>query len=715
MTFRMMALNGLMILPGLTALACIKNDDGVLRDTPVPTEAVAPPPPADWIRVARIGGASVDPEDEDNFLKGTLSVLVEQNVSVVEADSNLSDYLDDQAFDAELSLMERFSRFAHDRNLKVVWYYPSFETITPGGENSAHSMFKDHPDWVQTSHDDTPNVFYGSKVFWVDPGAESAWMCHLSPYRDYYMQRVQRMASTGIDGLWLDVPLFNDIVGRWACHRPEDRAKFKADTGYDIPKDPNPDDPAWKVWVHWRHTEIDAFLKEVLARAREVDPDFYLVVETVTMDYNAALLEGLDGAFAGPVDGLWHVWEVDVLSDTDSMVNATDDDWISLIAMLKFGRGADRDRAAWTFVYGDQPDDAEAVMAEALSAQCNPYELKVPEMTTTVGSDYRTRVFGWIRANEDALFRTESGARVGLVHSSASRDYVDGRCILDEEAERHCGVSLYARWERPLPWMEWWTTDKDDSVYNSNYMAEYRGLVKALVHLHVPFDILPSRLLTPEVAARYSMLVLPDLRAVSDAEVNIITDFAEKGGALLFTGPGPGVMDERGLDRSKPAFKGLAAVGTRSGKCASTVVGKGESTWCAFTAGRDYLVGSDPKALDAVRTAVEEGAPPVVKTDADRQVHLSLYSSPGRRVLHAVNFTGMDGAFKVEPTTFHVSVNVGPGFQAGSVSVTSARMNGGPESLAFTQDGEWVAFDASVEIYSMFIIRKKTVGQQAQP
>jgi hypothetical protein len=179
-------------------------------------------------------------------------------------------------------------------------------------------------------------------------------MCHLSPWRQVYLDRVRRIAATGVDGLWLDVPLFNDIVGRWACHHERDRQKFEQDTERPYPRpicraegEPpvlDPTDPSFRVWVQWRHHEIDAFLKEVHAAARSVMPDFQLVVETVTMDYNAATLEGLDGSFAGPLPGFSHVWEVDVLSDSHGMRFGRPNDWYSLLAMYEFGRGADAGR-----------------------------------------------------------------------------------------------------------------------------------------------------------------------------------------------------------------------------------------------------------------------------------------------------------------------------------------------------------------------------------
>jgi hypothetical protein len=144
-----------------------------------------------WMEHARLGGEAFYIGYGDVALDRTLDRLAESGASVLEGDANMSDFLDDTALAQTLDEIHYVTQKAHERNLKVVWYYPSLEVITPNGEHQSHSMFKKKPTWVQYNIGDKPNVFYGSKEHWVDPGAESAWMCHNSPYRDYYFDRVR--------------------------------------------------------------------------------------------------------------------------------------------------------------------------------------------------------------------------------------------------------------------------------------------------------------------------------------------------------------------------------------------------------------------------------------------------------------------------------------------------------------------------------------------
>ena len=190
---------------------------------------VADDPGARWMYTSRIAGIDLS-YDADKSIDDMFDAVVLSGASVIEGDSDLSNYLSDDAFEDNAHYIEVLAQKAHDRNLKLIWYFPSLEVITLGGEAGAHSMAKDHADWVQINIDQKPNVFYGNKEHWVDEGAESAWMCHNSPYREYFFARVMRLVRAGVDALWLDVPVFMDTVLRWMCVNPACAAKFKSDT-----------------------------------------------------------------------------------------------------------------------------------------------------------------------------------------------------------------------------------------------------------------------------------------------------------------------------------------------------------------------------------------------------------------------------------------------------------------------------------------------------
>ncbi len=555
-----------------------------------------------WARTARIGGAAVWQGMTDAEMNTLLNELATQNVSVIEADSDLSNYLTDAEFNQELTLITTFSQkaHAHPNNFRIVWYYPALEVLTANVASTPHSMAKDHPDWVQTGVDGTPNVFVGGsgQVFWVDPGMESTWMSPSSPYRDYFFARVSRIAKeTGVDGLWADVPLYSDFGPvRWADAGADAANDFEAKypgaqtPPPTTPADGNWADESWRKWIVWRHEELRRFIADAAAAARKDNPEFTFIVETLPTDYAMSTVYGLEGVDLRPIEGVTHVWEVDTLSNNTAMRMAREDDWISYISMQKYIKAASGNKPAWSFAYGKQADDAELVMAEILASGNNPYELMIPEMTTTVGAAYRTKMFGWIKANESLLWQNSS-ARIAVLYSPASRDFVD-------QAK---GEGMYATTASGGDSL-WWNDDSAQSAYGRQYIAEYRGMIKLLVHNHIPFDAVVKPASAAELT-KYQTLILPDMEALSDADAQIIRTYVDNGGHVIITGPNPGGLDEYGTSRSQYALSDVFGINKGSALPASKVqqFGGGDSRFFSALLDEAAIAAEKPRHYKSVK------------------------------------------------------------------------------------------------------------------
>lgn len=359
-------------------------------------------PPADltWISEARVAGFETFRDDPD--VDARLDVLAAAHVSVVVMDCDLSFYLTDATFEADALYFDQVAKKCHERGMKILVYYPMLEALTENAPDAESTMGKDHPDWVQRGIDGKPNIFIGGegRVFWVPEGTESAWLCPTTSYRDYFINRVKRLAQTSLDGLWGDVPLLSDIAGVWPCTNETCAAKFLAETGLAQPAGVDWNNPGFRRWVAWRHGVIHEFEQAVLAGARTVRPDFQLIVETVTMDYNACTVQGLDGASRDDGDVL-RVWEVDCVSDETGMREAPADDWISMAIMMRHGRGCAGKNPSWVISYGKEADDAERVMAISIAGGLRPYETQIPVLNHTVGDAWRGKMYGWLKENND--------------------------------------------------------------------------------------------------------------------------------------------------------------------------------------------------------------------------------------------------------------------------------------------------------------------------
>ncbi|OED40961.1 hypothetical protein AB833_10730 [Chromatiales bacterium (ex Bugula neritina AB1)] len=217
--------------------------------------AIAAP---DWLRDGRIGGTSISSSMNQSELIALIDQRASENVSVLELDSRLSEYLTDAEFDVEVAFIDRAAELAHERGLKAVIYYPGLEVLTQNGVNLASTMYKDHPEWIQKGIGGAPNVFYGNQEVWVDPNAESAWLSPNTGYLDYFLERIAKLAATDVDGVWVDVPIYLETGAGWAGAEPEAAADFTAWTiaeglnppnGYTVPSSADFNSPAFRSWV----------------------------------------------------------------------------------------------------------------------------------------------------------------------------------------------------------------------------------------------------------------------------------------------------------------------------------------------------------------------------------------------------------------------------------------------------------------------------------
>ncbi len=637
---------GALALPGGALLGC---------DIPVSDIVVADDPGQRWMFHARIAGLDLS---EPGGADALFDQVVRSGASVIEGDSVLSDYLALDEFDRQAVQIDRLAKKAHARNLKLVWYYPSLEVLTSDGEmHGVRSMYKDFPDWVQVSIDRKPNVFYGGKEHWVDPGAESAWMCHNSPYRDYFFERVRRLARTALDGLWVDVPLFMDTVLRWVCFNRACVEKFAADTGLDAePLAEDWTDPVWRTWVMWRHEELHRFCLDILAVARAENPGFEIVFEVVTMDTDIATVQGLDGTFrsfqlskphkkgpAGPLpDRIKRVWEVDSVSNDFGMRPAVHDDWMCKLRGYKFAKACDRGGPTWTFSYGALEPDAGLVMSAAVATGCSPYETRTPHMVTTVGQDFRTRMFQWIKARKELLFDAEFLPTVGLVHSASSRDFLDKGPVDTTFFVSAVNEELNYEVYKVDPSFYW-----GSSIVNSTYCADYGGLFKCLSHLHVPFAIVPLQAILDEDEAylhSFKALVLPSLRCLHDRHAQMLVRYVAKGGLVICTGPDLGWDDELGLQKAEArrldTLFGLDPAATRPESLPKA--GGGGVIRHPGRLGQLYFKSSNPATFQFVGDALSAArARPFTMDDlAHRHVHLELSRHGKTFLLHAINYAG---------------------------------------------------------------------------
>ena len=512
----------------------------------------------DWLTTGTLGNADIYSGISNAEMDVEIAAQKARNVSVLELDTSLSYYLNDTEFDAEVLTIDTASKKAHAQGLKTVIYYPAMEVLTRNGVNLPNSMFKDHPEWIQQGINGDPNVFYGTQEVWVEATDESAWMSPNTGYRDYFLDRIRRLAATDVDGIWIDVPIYLDTGAGWAGAEPAAAADFNTwsivqglggGSGYTTPTTPDFSNPAFRAWVHWRHLNLAGFIEDIRVAATEINPDIVVMIEDFPMDYMDATKAGLDANLVPTSDNLVHVWELDSVSNTLASQWSNYDDFRNKIAMTKWGKGVQRDNASVAFSYGNIALDAGLTMGAIVATGTAPFEAKTPDMTQSVSSEFRTKWFGFVRDHSAELLQAKRQSNVGVWYSSATRNFQD--FPIGGE------YGMFSSTTAPTVDPDWWSTASDDSVTRKPHLGGYRGISSAMIELAVPYRVVNDPGDPAGQVDGLDLLFLPSVAAMSDSAANIIKDYVSNGGVVLATGFTPGTLDELGNVRTSSILDDL--------------------------------------------------------------------------------------------------------------------------------------------------------------
>src|SRR2546430_3595905 len=140
-----------------------------------------------WTNFVRIGGYGLEDDNADAIVReAQLSHVygMEADVFVV---GRYPNFLNPAA---SLRSIHAFAEAAHKVGNRAFIYMAGTECITPNADKAAHTVMKDHPEWVQRKVTGEPAVFHSGAAFWIEPGDEDVWISPYAPdWRKTYIDR----------------------------------------------------------------------------------------------------------------------------------------------------------------------------------------------------------------------------------------------------------------------------------------------------------------------------------------------------------------------------------------------------------------------------------------------------------------------------------------------------------------------------------------------
>jgi hypothetical protein len=457
-----------------------------------------------WTHYVRIGAYGLQGDNADTIVRNA----EESGVFGIEVDNDIPGRYESFLNPEEkLKAIRTVAEKAHAAGNRAFVYIAGTECITANADKTAHTLAKDHPDWLQRKLSGEPAIFGGGDAFWIAKGDEDVWVTPFAAeWRKTYMQRVRQIAATGIDGIYVDIPYwmthFDGWEDTWASFDDYTVAAFRKQSGLDAKKDlklGDFSDPNFRTWIQFRIQAITDFVEEIDRNAKSVNPAIKTIPEIYPGIEEESVRVGSDVYSLYRVsDAITHEYE---FGEGDHMASSrTPLDWFCYQAGMHSFRAFAEGKATWILNYswdGDKNvDPRQSMMNLAMSevmAGANFWDAKGHEMAESNDLPTRKAIFSWIKAHEETFYQPRTPiAPVGVYFSPETRDF-------------------YAR----------------------EFIASYRGILILLMQKHLEFQVV-----TPRTLSEFngSTLILPDVRVMSESERAWLRRYVERGKLLLVTG-----------------------------------------------------------------------------------------------------------------------------------------------------------------------------------
>jgi hypothetical protein len=457
-----------------------------------------------WLKRVRIAAYPLSSQNAEEIVRQAQK----SHVYGIEVDNDIPGRYESLLHpEAKLDAIKKVSVAAHAQGQKAFVYIAGFECISRDA-TLPHTLFKEHPEWLQRKITGEPAVFDTNAAFWIAKGEEDVWV---SPYaedwRRLYMSRVRQIAATGIDGIYVDIPYwmthFTGWEDTWASFDDATVAAFLKETGLNARKDiklGDFDDPGFRKWIDFRIRTITAFLAEIRQNAIEVNPDISIIPETYPGIEQEAVRVGADVYQIYPVvDAIAHEYEFGE-GDDHTAAARTPFDWMMYQIGMRSFRAFAGDKPTWILNYSwdgaarVKPADAmQTLFMSELMAGANVWDARGHVMSGSNDMAERDVIYQWIAAHEDIFGKTRTPiGDIGVYFSDSTRNY-----------------------------------------YPTEFLKSYRGTLLMLLQSHRQFRIVTARNLKDFDG---KVLVLPNVRVVNGEEAQLLRHYAESGGHVVIAG-----------------------------------------------------------------------------------------------------------------------------------------------------------------------------------
>ncbi len=388
-----------------------------------------------------------------------------------------------------------------------------------------------HTEWEQTLSD-------GRKYGRVMPlYGKGSTFCVNSPWRDWACGLIEEVMKTGVDGVFLDGPIF--FPG--CCYCEYCKKLFREQFNADIPKE-DWNNPLWKNFIEFRDKSLVRFLKDVRERAKKVNSEGIIFLNSggwAPSNWRVARDIQLLNPYQDicGAEAFFHYTETHNIYDTLMMGKYLRAGKKPAIVFTHYMNGK------WHYLNLPAGEVKRSIVQIAASGANHWLASLWPSLEYQPESNVPVKELFEILAKNETYFKDITPiADVGLVFSSTTGKYWLSRIediykSLSSEKEEDLIVNL-----KETANVDW--AERKKQCERMLHFS-YEGYFKTLTRNHILFDILLDQDLSYEVLKKYKVIIFPDSQCLKEKSAYAIRQYIEEGGNATFSFEA-GMYDEKG-------------------------------------------------------------------------------------------------------------------------------------------------------------------------
>lgn len=367
-----------------------------------------------------------------------------------------------------------------------------------GVEEKIYNQF---PDWFSVDHEQKPK-----QLTYTQPQLYSS--CYTGYYRNEHAQEFVKYIMThySLDGIW-----HNSVGVGGICYCKRCQESFKLATGENIPELESA--PAEKLdrYMTWKAEMADKYMEKMKKTVKSFGVDKVYTAEVFSMfEAGARIDDGID--LYNARDHFDFLVSVAFLTGNSEDIHYADLNYANTI--IKFLKSMVPEKEA-IILYGgngtshryimDPPVDLKVWLWEALAAGGHFWNCSFTGPHPAATHDRRnafhqSETYQFVREHERLLTQHASVANIGVYYSRATR-----------------------------------LSFRNKSVEDDRFEAFIKGIETVLIENHIPHDFIADDQVSKERLRNYKVVILPNVRCLSDKELLLLIEFVGNGGNIVAT------------------------------------------------------------------------------------------------------------------------------------------------------------------------------------